>query len=604
MRNRADRKPSGRPTSRWRKWWLALARRNHSRFRTFVPQRPHAPEALARALGPFVRRLWLRRLLGGLTVGLLFGSGGVALLALGGRLLDRPEWPTAAVLWAVVVFAAVGLVSSFRRPDAWAAARAADGLGLAERAASALHANAANHPAAPLLVVQAVAALAETRATFPLRPERRRWRWSLAVSILAIVTLIAPLPVPAERAQRAAEDRAIAEVRKTVEALATGAEPAKPEPLARSTADELRALEERLAQARSVTEAARELEASQARLAGLPGSEDRALTRATERLAQTWAGRSDLGELSRGLSAGDALEVERALAELAERAVEMTSRERQDLALALQAGANAAREAPELSSALRQASAAVGGEEGVSGEGGASAALGSLGPALAAGAARAGGVRGLAGAVAALGQARAGLGSAGAAGVASAGAASGAAGAGQAGNGSGGSAGSGSGGDGSGTGSGSGSGNGAGQGSGNGQGSGFGSGAGAGAGRGGGPAPGKPGGGNAGATSGFGSGSPSRVGATIYDPVYAPRLIGGEGGSETQLSGDPDGASGQSVEMPDGPVTLGQVRPYDEVYAEYEAAARESLGRGSLPPALQGLVQRYFVSLAPERSAE
>ena len=209
MRNRTDRKPSGRSTSRWRKWSIALARRDHSRFRTFVPRRARAPEALARALGPFVRRLWLRRLLDGLTAGLLIGSGGVALLALGGRLQDRPEWPTASVVWAVVVFAAVGLVTSFRRPDAWDAARAADGLGLAERATSALHASAANHPAAPLLMGQAVAALAKTRASFPLRPERQRWRWALAASILAAVALIAPQPVPTQRAQRAPDDRAI-----------------------------------------------------------------------------------------------------------------------------------------------------------------------------------------------------------------------------------------------------------------------------------------------------------------------------------------------------------------------------------------------------------
>jgi hypothetical protein len=53
------------------------------------------------------------------------------------------------------------------------------------------------------------------------------------------------------------------------------------------------------------------------------------------------------------------------------------------------------------------------------------------------------------------------------------------------------------------------------------------------------------------------------------------------------------------VDLPDSPLTRGAVRPYDEVYGEYEAAARQSASRQSLPPALQGLVQRYFSALQP-----
>jgi hypothetical protein len=58
------------------------------------------------------------------------------------------------------------------------------------------------------------------------------------------------------------------------------------------------------------------------------------------------------------------------------------------------------------------------------------------------------------------------------------------------------------------------------------------------------------------------------------------------------------------VALPDSPVVLGAARPYDEVYGQYETAARQSMVRQALPPALQGLVQRYFSALAPEPGAE
>ena len=48
------------------------------------------------------------------------------------------------------------------------------------------------------------------------------------------------------------------------------------------------------------------------------------------------------------------------------------------------------------------------------------------------------------------------------------------------------------------------------------------------------------------------------------------------------------------MELPNSPLSLGAVRPYDEVYGQYESAARQSLSRNPLPPSLQGLVQRYF----------
>jgi hypothetical protein len=84
-----------------------------------------------------------------------------------------------------------------------------------------------------------------------------------------------------------------------------------------------------------------------------------------------------------------------------------------------------------------------------------------------------------------------------------------------------------------------------------------------------------------------------------YDPVYTPGLPGGEGGPAIQANGDVAGAGGETVDLPESPLTAGNRRPYDQVYGEYEQEARRSLGRQSLPPALQGLVQRYFSSIEP-----
>jgi len=87
--------------------------------------------------------------------------------------------------------------------------------------------------------------------------------------------------------------------------------------------------------------------------------------------------------------------------------------------------------------------------------------------------------------------------------------------------------------------------------------------------------------------------------AVEYERVYAPSLLGGEAGPDVHAPGDAAGAGGEAVELPRGEVTLGGVRPYDEVYGEYEAAARDSLSRQPVPPALQSLVQQYFSALRP-----
>jgi hypothetical protein len=89
----------------------------------------------------------------------------------------------------------------------------------------------------------------------------------------------------------------------------------------------------------------------------------------------------------------------------------------------------------------------------------------------------------------------------------------------------------------------------------------------------------------------------------VYGSVYAPSLLGGSGPA-VQAPGESGGTSGQTVELPESPLELGAIRPYREVYEQYEAAARQALARQPLPPALQSAVQRYFSAIDPRPEAK
>jgi hypothetical protein len=81
-------------------------------------------------------------------------------------------------------------------------------------------------------------------------------------------------------------------------------------------------------------------------------------------------------------------------------------------------------------------------------------------------------------------------------------------------------------------------------------------------------------------------------------------MLGGEAGPDVAVAGDAGSASGDTVQLPDSPLTLGAVRPYQSVYGEYEEHARQSLAQQPLPPALESLVQRYFSAIAPSAGAD
>jgi len=562
-----------------------------------------------RALAPLAWRVRARWLLEATRVGLLAGIAGAALITLAGRVLVRPEWPTLAISWGVVGLGAAVALALPRWPNRWAVARAADGLGLGERVASALHAERVGHPAAVLVERDAARALEHLDpSAYAVVAQWRGWRLLGALLLLLVGALVVPVPPLGDAAAHAADARATAAARTAVRELsAQVSRPPTPEPLAQATAAELRTLDERLARAADAAEAARALEDAQGHLAQLPDAEDYARSRARDQVASAWASQPGFSGLAQALRAGDTQAVRDGLANLGQGAATMTPEQRQQAQLGLQAGANAARDVPSMAGALREAATAANTtEDGQAVTGDALARAAEL---LAQSAARAADIQTTREAQARLGQTRAALGSAsasvGTTAVDGGGTPKGSASGGVADRGnSPGSRQSGASGDGgsgpSAGASAAGANTGAGSGAGSGGVGGAGAGHGAGAGAGGGPAPGQPGTGAAGLTSASGSGAPASSGPTRYDPVYAPSLLGGEGGPQVQAPGDARGASGQTVDLPNSPKTLGATRPYDQVYGQYETAARESLARQELPQNLQGLVQRYFSAIAPD----
>jgi hypothetical protein len=94
--------------------------------------------------------------------------------------------------------------------------------------------------------------------------------------------------------------------------------------------------------------------------------------------------------------------------------------------------------------------------------------------------------------------------------------------------------------------------------------------------------------------------APGDGGITEYDEVYDPQRIGGEGGPQVDVPGDPGagaptGAEGDFVENPDGDATV----PYNEVYGDYEGAVNEALDSGYVPLGLRDIIRGYFTRLNP-----
>ncbi|NLH09434.1 MAG: hypothetical protein GX484_17780 [Chloroflexi bacterium] len=80
--------------------------------------------------------------------------------------------------------------------------------------------------------------------------------------------------------------------------------------------------------------------------------------------------------------------------------------------------------------------------------------------------------------------------------------------------------------------------------------------------------------------------------------IYAPQRIGGEGGEQMDIPGDPDSVPVQEGEFADNPTGESTV-PYSEVYGDYSESVNEALDTGRIPLGMRGLVQKYFSRLDP-----
>lgn len=548
------------------------------------------------------RRVHQRALARQLERALLVAAAGALLIVLVGRFAGPPDWPAAAVAWLVLAPLTWVLLCAFPLPDAWHVARAADGLGLRERATTALHLlrAGAEGPARALVVADAAEHLGRIDPdALPPLPTSARRRW-LTVGLLAAALVLALVPLPSigplrDAQRRAVEARAAENARQAVQALEAKIPQPTDDALARATAEELRRLAEQLRQTRSADDASRALARSQERVAALPREDDYARQRAIEAAAQqlAQATQPDLSALSQALRRGDSQAIEQAAGALAGRLEQLSADDRRALQSALQAAANAGRDVPALSQSLRDAARDLAGATDPNDAAARQQARQSLQDAaaqLGEASERAAALRAAQDSVAGLGSARAALDQLGP--ISDVTLPPGAQ-------------------PGSGQASGTvvaisgtlvpasatgtptaaaliqGSGQGARQSGQSGQ-----------TGQ-----SGQPGAGQSGQSGQTGGGA-SPDGTRPLDPNAPSRLLGGDDGAALRARGDATGASGAGVGLPNSPVALGVDRPYDEVYAEYEATARQSLARQSLPPPLRGLVQRYFSAIEPAAGAE
>lgn len=92
---------------------------------------------------------------------------------------------------------------------------------------------------------------------------------------------------------------------------------------------------------------------------------------------------------------------------------------------------------------------------------------------------------------------------------------------------------------------------------------------------------------------------PGDGGETSYEQIYAPTLLGGEGGPQVDLPGSDNGGE----VIGEGPVTPGDpgtsLVPYSEVYSQYEQIKNQAIENGEIPAQFTQIIKNYFDSLKP-----
>lgn len=93
---------------------------------------------------------------------------------------------------------------------------------------------------------------------------------------------------------------------------------------------------------------------------------------------------------------------------------------------------------------------------------------------------------------------------------------------------------------------------------------------------------------------------PGDGGETSYEQIYAPQLLGGEGGPQVNLPGS-DQPGGDVIGQ--GPTTPGEpgtsTVPYNEVYSQYEQINNQAIESGDIPAQFMQVIKNYFDSLKP-----
>ena len=77
-----------------------------------------------------------------------------------------------------------------------------------------------------------------------------------------------------------------------------------------------------------------------------------------------------------------------------------------------------------------------------------------------------------------------------------------------------------------------------------------------------------------------------------------PEKLDGKQNTEVDAGKLGEGKQGQMTEG-EGPILKGNVRPYEQVFSDYETAYRESTSRYKLPHDLENIVKNYFTEIKP-----
>lgn len=91
---------------------------------------------------------------------------------------------------------------------------------------------------------------------------------------------------------------------------------------------------------------------------------------------------------------------------------------------------------------------------------------------------------------------------------------------------------------------------------------------------------------------------PDGEGVGQYDPIFAPRRVGGQGENEIVLEPDSSNVPVQEGEFNQNPSGQSLV-PYNEVFSDYSDAANRALDQDYIPLGLRDVVRDYFSSLEP-----